>query len=67
MYILKEDVANELRNKYKNKYLADTIGISLPYVSYILHRKRHISKTLAYFFTKTIDSEKEIDDLFELV
>jgi len=67
MYILKEEVAEEVRNKFKNKYLADTIGISLPYVSYILHRKKNVSKRLAYFFTKTINSEKEIEDLFDLV
>ena len=67
MYILKEDVAEEIRKKYKNNYLVETIGIIRPYVSYILHRKKSISKRLAYFFTKTIDSEKEIDDLFDLV
>lgn len=67
MYILKEEEAEKIRKKYKNNYLADTIGISLPYVSYILHRKKSISKRLAYFFTKIVDSEKEIEDLFDLV
>ena len=67
MYILKEEVAEEIRRKYKNKYLAETIGISLPYVSYVLHRTKRVSKRLAYFFTKTIDKDKEIEDLFDLV
>ena len=66
-YMLKEDEAKKIKAKYRNSYIANEIGISQTYVSIILNRKRHIPKRLAYLFTKVIDSESEINDLFEYV
>lgn len=66
-YVLKEDVAVELRAKFKNGYIAQTLGVTPTYVSLILHRKRVIPKYMAYSFTKVIGSELEIEDLFERV
>ena len=66
-YLLKEDTSKEIVEKYKNKYIAEKVGISVPYVSLILHRHRPIPKRVAYAFTKAINSEYEIEDLFELV
>lgn len=66
-YKLKEEEAKKIKAKYKNSYIANQAGISEPYVSLILNRKQEISKKLAYFFTKTINSEYEIDDLFDRV
>ena len=65
MYILKEDEAKEISKKFRNQYLAETIGVSKQYISYIFHRKKHISKKLAYAFTKAVDNNSEILDLFE--
>ena len=65
-YILKEDTANEIRAKYRAGYIAEKLGLSKSYVSLILHRKRVIKKHIAYSFTKVIDSELEINDLFEI-
>lgn len=67
IYLMKEEVAEMIKHKYKCTYLAKEIGISLTYLSLILHRKQKIEKRLAYFITKTIDSEKEIEDFFERV
>lgn len=64
-YVLKEDVAENIRKKYKNTYIKENLGLSECYISLILHRKREIPKHVAYSFTKTLDSEKEIDDMFE--
>lgn len=66
-YLLKEDVAKNIRKKYKNGYLSEIIGISPTYVSLIFHRKRIIPRRLAYAFTKAINSELEINNLFELI
>ena len=65
-YILKEDIAEQIRLKYKNSYISTKLGLSQTYISLILHRKRAIPKHMAYSFTKVINSELEIDDLFEL-
>ena len=67
MYILKEDSCKEIREKYRNQYIANTIGISSCYISLIMNRKRKISKFMAYAFTKCINKEYEIEDLFERV
>ncbi len=66
-YILKENKAEEIREKYKNSYIIEKLGLSGPYVSLILHRRRAITKHIAYSFTKIINSELEIEDLFERV
>lgn len=66
-YILKEEKANEIKNKIYGKYIAETLGKNRATVSLILNRKLHIPKTTAYAFTKVIDKDLEIDDLFERV
>ena len=66
-YKLKEEVALALRKKYKKGYIASIVGLSDAYVSQIFHRKITIPKRLAYSFSKAINSEYEIKDLFELV
>lgn len=66
-YILKEDVADAINSKYKNSYIADKLNLSCTYISQILHRKRTIAKHIAYAFVKTIDSEAEIEDMFDRI
>lgn len=62
-YLLKE----EYQGKYKNSYIADKLSLSKVYVSMILNRKRPISKYMAYAFTKVVDINAEVEDLFESV
>lgn len=64
-YLLKEDVAKEIRKKYKNKFFVETVGISRSYTSLILNRRRACPKMVAYTITKAINSEAEIRDFFE--
>ncbi len=66
-YILKQEKANEIRKKYKNTYLSSITGLSVCYVSLIMNGRRKVNKRIAYPFTKAVDSELEIDDLFERV
>lgn len=65
-YKMKEDVSKKVRSKFKNTYFEEVIGISGAYVSLILNRRRACSKRVAYYFTKAIDSESEIEDFFEV-
>ena len=65
-YKLKESVAEDIRNKFKNVYFEKTVGISKVYISLILNRHRGCSKSVAYCFAKAIDSEAEIEDYFEV-
>ena len=66
-YILKKDVAEMVNSKFKNSYISNQLNLSGTYVSLIVHRKRTIPKRVAYAFTKLIDTEAEIEDMFELV
>ena len=65
-YRLREDKAKEIREKYTNTYFIKNTGLSKCYVSLILNRKRSVTKTVAYCFTKLADSEAEILDYFEV-
>ena len=66
-YILRPDISEEIREKYKNGYISKKSGLSVCYVSLILNRRRAVQKRIAYAFTKSVNSEYEINDLFELV
>lgn len=66
-YILKDGVAENIREKYKTGYISTKLGLSNTYVSLILHRKRIIPKHVAYSFTKLLNSDAEINDYFKLV
>ena len=65
-YILKKDVAEELRKSYKTGYFSEKIGISRTYASLILNRHRVCPKPIAYCLTKIVNSEAEINDFFEV-
>lgn len=62
-YLLKE----EYLGKYKNSYIADRLDLSRVYVSWILNRKRPIAKHMAFAFTKVVDINAEVEDIFEIV
>ena len=66
-YLLKEDVAEEIKAKYRNSYFVKTLGVSDSYISLVLNRHKKVKKVVAYSFVKVIDSEAEIEDMFELV
>ena len=66
-YKLKSDVAKDIKKKFRGVYLANTLGRTQAYMSLLLNQKINCPKTTAYAFTKMIDSDLEIDDLFERV
>lgn len=67
MYLLKEKASNEIIKKYRINYIAKEIGKSISYISIVVHRHRTLPKSTAYAFTKAINSELEIEDLFDRV
>ena len=66
-YILKKNVAEEIRSKYKNSYFKEKLGLSNSYVSLVLNRRRKIPRRTAYVFAKTLGMNVEVNDLFEQV
>ena len=66
-FILKEDMAQLIKKKYRNTYIIETVGLCSSYVSQILNRKRAVPKNVAYTITKAIDSDLEIENLFDRV
>ena len=72
-YILKDGMKKQIRmmkiddEKITNRKIAEILGISESYVSEIMNRKKtKISKLMAYAFCKTINSDFEIPDLFDI-
>ena len=66
-YMLKKNTAEVIRKKYRNSYIVEKVGLCTSYVSQIMNRKRAVPKNVAYTFTKSINSELEIEDLFDRV
>lgn len=66
MYRIKKEVSVEIKSKYKQKYIANALGMSQVYISELLNRKLACPKLTAYAFTKLIDMEAEILDFFEV-
>ena len=46
------------------KYLAQQLGVSQPYLNSIIKGKKLCSKVFAYALTKCVSNAKTIDDLF---
>ena len=67
MYVLKEEIAEQLKRKYRGDYFAKEIGISNTYISLILNRKKTCPKRIAYCITKVINNEAEIEEYFERI
>lgn len=66
-YMLKENSANTIKEKFKNSYFVNNMGLSESYVSLIINRRVALPKNTAYMFTKMVNSEYEISDLFDRV
>lgn len=66
-YMLKENTSELIKKKYRNSYIENAVGLCASYVSQIINRKRAVPKNVAYTFTKAINSEYEINDLFDRV
>lgn len=66
-FILKKDASELIKKKYKNTYLMDTVGLCASYTSMIVNRRKAVPKNVAYTFTKAIDSDYEIKDIFDIV
>lgn len=66
-YLLKENASELIKRKYRNTYIIETVGLCASYTSQIINRRRAVPKNVAYTFTKAINSEYEIEDLFDRV
>ena len=66
-YVIKSDVGQEIKVKYKERWLADKIGLSYGYISLLISGKKHCRKRIAYSFAKAIDPEAEIEDYFDII
>ena len=66
-YLLKEDASKDIKKKYKNSYFVSTVGLCTSYISQIMNRRRAVPKNVAYTFSKAVNNEYEILDLFDRV
>lgn len=67
MYLIKEEISKELKEKYNMTNFAKRCGLSKGYVSLVMNGKKFKSKPIAYTITKMIDESKEIQDFFDFV
>ena len=63
MYYLNDD-AKELLTKYKQKSVAESIGINVLKLRKMTRDNEPCKKLTAYAMTKFLNSEKEINDFF---
>ena len=66
-YKIKEEKGKELREKYRQDWLSEEIGVHYSYISYILSGRKSCSKKVAYCITKVDNPEAEILDYFDIV
>lgn len=66
-YLLKKEASDNIKSKYKNGYFVSTVGLCTSYVSQIINRRKAVPKNVAYTFSKAVNSEYEILDLFDRV
>ena len=64
-YIIKKEVGEVIKKKYKCLYLSKQLGVSQSYLSLLVNGKIHCPKVVAYTFSKILNENYEIEDLFE--
>ena len=67
-YVIKEEAKEYMHNhKITNRKIARKLGVTEGYISSIKNaRKTEISKLMAYAFCKAVDSELELENVFEI-
>lgn len=70
MYYFKmstDEIKDYFKNVLKKDFyeVAEEVGIAQSYMSMLINKRRSCSKFLAYYLTKYMNSEAEIEDFFE--
>ena len=66
MYLFKKDEKTNLLNGRTITYVASEIGITKEFLTSILNGKRACSRLVAYCVVKSLHSDAEIEDFFDL-
>lgn len=66
MYIFKNELFDSIKEKYKIKSIAKTVGLTDGYLSQIFNGKKTCPKTTAYAIVKTLNENAEIEDYFNV-
>lgn len=64
MYIFKTELFDSIKEKYKVKSIAKTVGLTNGYLSQIFNGKKTCPKTTAYVITKVLNEDAEIEQYF---
>lgn len=68
MYRIKEDKIKDIKRYGTVRKIAEITGLNEGYVSQVLKGTRTVKKKIyAYVITKSIDSNYEIENLFEII
>lgn len=62
---LKQNKAEEIKNKYKLDYIAKQLGVSKQFISYLFNNKRTCSKKTAQKILDIVDKESKIEKYFK--
>ena len=65
MCLFKKEKKKELLNKKTIKSVAIEVGITRPFLTCVLNRKKSCSKLVAYCIVKCLDENAEILDYFD--
>lgn len=67
-YIIKDGMKDEIKKQSTFRNIAQKIGVTEGYISQVMNgRKTTISKVLAYAICKSISSNLEIQDVFNII
>lgn len=67
MYKFKKELKSKIKNGLTDADMAEKIGISREYLSYILNNRYNCRKTVAYCIVKIANSDYEIEDFFDKI
>ena len=62
---LKQEKAEQIKEKYKLDYIAKQLGISKQFISYLFNNKRTCSKKTAIKILEVIGNESDIEEYFD--
>lgn len=66
-YVIKPEVALAIKNTFKYSYFIKELGYTKSYISLVLSGKKSVPRSSAYAFTKVVNYESKVEDMFDVI
>ena len=64
-YVIKPEISEKIKNTFKYSFFIKELGYTKSYVSLVVSGKKSIPRYSAFAFTKCVNCDYKVEDLFD--